>query len=62
MLMLLSKVNEPTKYNNADDKEPPPPVPLQQTEFNTAQQIEILGLGEDTEKNNNCFVKKCLIL
>lgn len=42
--------------------EPPPPVPLQQTELNTAQQIEILGLGEDTETNNNCFVKKCLIL
>lgn len=37
MLMLLSKVNEPTKYNNADNKEPPPPITLQQTELNTAQ-------------------------
>ena len=32
---------------------------FQRTEFSNAQQTEILG---ETEKNDNCFVKKCLIL
>ncbi|KJV78280.1 phage major capsid protein [Rickettsia rhipicephali] len=56
MLMLLSKVNEPTKYNNADRTSTTCSLTADRIK-NTAQQIEILGLGEDTEKNNNCFVK-----
>ena len=59
--MLLSKVNEPTKYNNADRTSTTCSLTADRIK-NTAQQIEILGLGEDMEKNNNCFVKKCLIL
>ncbi|WP_197067227.1 phage major capsid protein [Rickettsia massiliae] len=54
--MLLSKVNEPTKYNNADRTSTTCSLTADRIK-NTAQQIEILGLGEDTEKNNNCFVK-----
>jgi hypothetical protein len=68
VLMLLSKVNEPTKDNYTDNKQQPPLitptilVQFQQTEFNTTQQIETPVLGADIENNNNCFVKKCLIL